>query len=71
MSTILLGFIGGGQIFIILAVVVLWIWALVDVLRSEFKSNNKIIWILVVLLLGILGALLYLLIGRSHKLLKE
>lgn len=46
---------------------VLWVVALVDIIRSEFSGNNKIIWILVVLLLPLLGAILYFLVGRKQK----
>jgi membrane protein DedA with SNARE-associated domain len=49
-------------------VLVLWIWALIDILKSDFKDNiNKIIWLLVVLLLNFLGVLLYYFIGRGQK----
>jgi hypothetical protein len=46
----------------------LFIWALVDILKSEFKdSNNRIIWLLVVLLLPMIGAVIYLTVGRKQK----
>ncbi len=46
----------------------LWIWALVDILRSNFRDpNGKLIWCLVVILLPLLGALLYLAIGKDQK----
>jgi hypothetical protein len=41
--------------------------ALVDVLRNEFTGNNKIIWVLVILLSWIIGAILYFFIGRNQK----
>ena len=44
-----------------------WLWCLVDVLRHEFKGQNKIIWLLTLLFLNVLGALLYVLIGRSQR----
>lgn len=46
---------------------VLFIWALVDILKNEFTGYNKIIWILLVLFLPALGTILYLLIGRKQK----
>ena len=64
--------LGGGEflfIFIILFIPILIISALVDILRNEFKGNNKIVWILVVLFLPLLGSLLYFGIGRSQKIL--
>ena len=46
----------------------LWLWALVDLLTSEFgDSTNKLIWVLVIVFLPVLGAILYLLIGRKQK----
>jgi len=47
---------------------ILPIWALVDIIRSQFtEPNNKLIWVLVVLLLPFLGSILYLAIGRAQK----
>ncbi|WP_445455158.1 PLD nuclease N-terminal domain-containing protein [Flavobacterium sp. HNIBRBA15423] len=66
-----LGVIGVWQmilIFIFLFIGVLpTILALVDVLKSEFKGNNKLVWVIVVLFGNFLGAVLYFLIGRSQK----
>ncbi|WP_374362131.1 PLDc N-terminal domain-containing protein [Cloacibacterium sp.] len=46
----------------------LWIIALVDILKSNFKdSNNKILWVLVVILLPIIGSILYFIIGKNQK----
>lgn len=41
--------------------------ALVDILKSKFEGNDKLIWVLVVLFLGVLGAVLYFFIGRKQK----
>lgn len=61
--------IGGFGTLIVAAVVVgLTIIALVDILKNEFSGNNKIVWILVVLLLNFFGAILYFLLGRQQKL---
>jgi hypothetical protein len=56
--------------FILLAVAgfAVWIWALVDVVRvpdeSMFRAGNKLIWVLVVVLAGFVGAIVYLIVGR-------
>lgn len=59
----------GGPEFILLFIIfmplILIIWALVDVLKSEFTGNNKIVWVLVVIFLPLLGPLLYFGIGRE------
>jgi hypothetical protein len=67
----ILGIIGPQEIIIILLIVPVFlivpIIALVDVLKNEFTGNNKIIWVLVILLSWIIGAILYFLIGRNQK----
>ena len=46
----------------------LWIIALVDILRSEFRNpNDKLIWVIVVFFFPFLGAILYFIIGRNNK----
>ena len=45
----------------------LWLIALVDILRSDFEGNDKIVWVLVVILFPFLGSILYFVIGRSRK----
>ena len=64
--------IGPWQIIIILAFVFLMflptLIALVDVLRNDFKDNNKLIWVLVILFGSLIGAILYFALGREHKL---
>ena len=65
-----LGMIGIWQIFIILLAlggIILTIMALIDILKSEFKGNNKIVWLLVVLFINLFGAILYFNIGRKQK----
>ncbi|MBV5327929.1 MAG: PLDc_N domain-containing protein [Chlorobium sp.] len=62
--------LGGGEflfVFIFLLLPALVIWTLIDILKSEFSGNNKIVWILVVMFLPFLGSLLYLGIGRNQK----
>ena len=63
--------IGPWQIVLILVLLLLLITpiiALVDILKSEFNGNNKLVWTVVVLLGSFVGALLYYLIGRKQKL---
>jgi hypothetical protein len=67
-------FIGIGVpeiILILLAGAVIFllpIMALVDVVRSEFRGqNDKVIWVIIILLLNIVGAVLYFFIGRNQR----
>lgn len=46
---------------------IITIVALIDILKSEFSGNNKIIWMLVVLFINLLGKVLYFIIGRKQK----
>lgn len=57
-------------IFILLlsfALFIFVIWTLIDLLRNEFTGNNKIIWLLTIILLPPLGSVLYVFIGREQK----
>ncbi|WP_127844374.1 PLD nuclease N-terminal domain-containing protein [Psychroflexus aestuariivivens] len=55
------------QSFLILCII-LWIYCLVDVLKSQFPQNEKLIWALAVIFVPFLGTILYLIIGRRKKL---
>lgn len=61
------------SIFFLLFVVgivmfVVWIAALIDVLKSEFRGeNDKLLWAVVVILGGMIGAILYFIIGKNYK----
>lgn len=51
-----------------LAYFILWVYCLVDVIRSDFKDQNmKLIWILVILFGQVVGPLAYLVLGKSTK----
>ena len=46
----------------------LWIWMLIDCITKEpSEGNDKIVWILVIVLVGWLGALIYLLARRPKR----
>jgi hypothetical protein len=52
-----------------LAALVFWIIALVSILRNDFKgTNDKLIWILVVIFMPMIGSILYFTIGRKDRL---
>ncbi len=60
----------GGLIVLIFGfgIFLFWVWALIDILKSDFKDSiNKLIWLLVVFFLYGFGALLYYFIGRKQK----
>lgn len=46
----------------VLAILVFWVWMLVDCIQREFPpqdQNAKIVWILVIIFAGWIGALIY------------
>jgi hypothetical protein len=64
--------IGGVLILLlVLALVALWIWALVDAIRvpddAHYRAGTKLIWILVIVLTGFIGAAVYLAVGRPAR----
>lgn len=67
--------IGGQELIILLfipiflAVMVLWIWTLVDCITKEpAEGNERIIWTVVIALVGVLGAIIYLCARRPQRL---
>jgi len=44
-----------------------FILAFIDILRSDFSGNNKIVWLLAVIFVPFIGAVAYLIIGRKQK----
>ena len=67
-----LGGLGGFELLLLTIFFILplflWIIALVEVLKSEFKNtNDKLIWVIVILLFPIIGSLLYFIIGRNQR----
>jgi len=47
-------------------VMVFWVIAIIDVVKREFPGeNDKLVWILVVILAGWIGALIYWFVGRQ------
>jgi phospholipase D-like protein len=66
---ILPGMPGFGEfivIMLILSMSVVWVWMLLDCIRYE-NERDKVVWILVIVLAGILGALIYLFARRVPR----
>jgi hypothetical protein len=43
------------------------IFAIVDILRSNFRGNDKTVWLLVVIFLSLPGLILYRTVGKKQK----
>ncbi|MGV8138108.1 MAG: PLDc N-terminal domain-containing protein [Mangrovibacterium sp.] len=71
MTMYMLGLIGPQELVLILLIIgmmfLLPLIALISILRNSFEGNDKLIWVLVVLLLPVLGSILYFLIGRNRQ----
>ena len=63
--------LGGGVCMLVFGVILLaalgfWIWALVDAIKNpRLNDNERLIWIIVILLTSWLGALIYIIVGRK------
>lgn len=54
----------------VLAILVFWVWMLVDCIQHEFPpqdQNAKIVWILVIIFAGWIGALIYFFVVKKAK----
>jgi hypothetical protein len=62
-----------GSIFLIiipllLIISIFWIWMLIDCAKRNFTgSNDKVIWILIIIFTGIVGAIIYYFIVKRKK----
>lgn len=72
MSLTYLGGIGFQELIVIACffgfIFIIPLIALIDAIRADFKGqNDKIMWVLIIILFPIIGSLLYFFIGRSQK----
>jgi len=51
----------------VISVLVLPLIALIDLLKRQFKNNDKLVWTIIVLFVPWIGPLLYFTIGRKQK----
>jgi len=77
MTLIFLQNVGGGSLIILLlffilplSYFVLWLYCMIDVIRSKFKTENmKLIWIIILVFVQLIGPILYLILRKNSKLL--
>jgi hypothetical protein len=65
-------YLGGGLFCVFgiigLALIAFWIWMLIDCIQNEPSTgNDKIVWILVIVLLGWIGAAIYFFARRPNR----
>ena len=54
-------------LFVFIFLTIVWLRALLDILKSEFNNNNKLIWLLTVIMVPFIGALIYFAISKKQK----
>ena len=57
----------GFFLFILFIGMLLPLLALIDIVKSDFEGNNKLMWALIVVFVNFIGAILYFAIGRNQK----
>ncbi|SDM18179.1 Phospholipase_D-nuclease N-terminal [Daejeonella rubra] len=68
MNTLLFMNIGISEWIILFFPLVLMVYSLIDLTKSQFSEPvNKIIWVIIILFAPLIGALLYLTLGKSQK----
>ncbi|WP_417388015.1 PLDc N-terminal domain-containing protein [Gimesia sp.] len=68
MDSIIIGLLVLSVIALVILQFVMWVWMLVDCLKYEPSTGNeKVIWILLMVFLGIFGSLLYYFIRRPER----
>ena len=56
----------GAMMLVAVVIIILWIWMIIDCAKRKFKNDaEKIIWIVVIVLAGWIGALVYFIVIRS------
>lgn len=54
----------GSIIILSLAMILFWIWSIIDCIRSDISTEDKLIWVLMIVFLNLLGSLLYLILSK-------
>lgn len=54
-------------LFGMLLLILFPIFAIVDLIRSRIRDNDKVVWIIIIIIIPILGSILYFAIGKSQR----
>lgn len=61
--------LGGTALTLLLIASIFWIWALIDCATNpKLQQGEKLIWLLVIFFFHLLGALIYVVAGRTRRL---
>ena len=59
------------MLLIQIPLLILWVWMLVDCVKNEpSEGNDKVVWILVLVFTGIIGAAIYYFVRRPQRISK-
>ena len=60
MLDVIAGFFMIFLIIVVLGLIAFWIWTIVDAIKRNFENDNeRIIWVLLIVLLGIIPSIIY------------
>ena len=62
--------IGGSElaiIFVVLALIALWLWSLIDLALHEPPTIDKLVWVAILLSLNVFGTFVYLVFRRPRR----
>jgi hypothetical protein len=54
-------------LLVLLPIILLPLIALIDILRCQFYGNDKLLWVIIVLIFPIFGSILYFILGSRNK----
>ncbi|MFP4424123.1 MAG: PspC domain-containing protein [Candidatus Woesearchaeota archaeon] len=54
-------------LFFVAVTLIVWIWALIDIIVSRLDAAEKLIWLLIVLYFQFIGAIVYLVVVKGLK----
>lgn len=57
-------------LFFLFLIFLPFLLAFIDILRSNFEGNNKIVWLLALIFVPFIGAIAYFVFGRKQKIAK-
>ncbi len=56
---------------LILASLIMWIYCLTNLIKSDCQGKDKIVWLLVIIFLPLVGSVLYLIFVKRNALIKD
>ncbi len=65
LNLIPVSFLMGIIIVAVIAMIVFWIWAIIDCIKSDSTAEYKLLWLIIIIFLNIIGAILYLLFSKQ------